>query len=300
LDNPTIIITGPTATGKTTLAVQLAQEYKGEIISADSRQVFRRMDIGTGKDLHEYGEIPYHLIDILEPDAEFSVSDFQTKALRCIKTIGQRQKLPIICGGTGHYIKALIENYQFPIPKTDLEVTNQLEKKDRAFLYQKIKDLGIWDHHHWENDSKRRMVRAIEKARLVPKENQISQDESSNYTVFYTHLDRQIIRDRIKIRLDQRLAEGMVDEVQALIASGVSESRLERFGLEYKWILFYLTDKLSHEEMQGKLYTEICRYAKRQMTFIRYLEKSGHHLIPVQNYKDLKAAIQNQNILGKI
>mgnify|MGYP005635986567 FL=1 len=243
---------------------------------------------------------PYHLIDILEPDAEFSVSDFQTKALRCIKTIGQRQKLPIICGGTGHYIKALIENYQFPIPKTDLEVTNQLEKKDRAFLYQKIKDLGIWDHHHWENDSKRRMVRAIEKARLVPKENQISQDESSNYTVFYTHLDRQIIRDRIKIRLDQRLAEGMVDEVQALIASGVSESRLERFGLEYKWILFYLTDKLSHEEMQGKLYTEICRYAKRQMTFIRYLEKSGHHLIPVQNYKDLKAAIQNQNILGKI
>ena len=295
MNNPAIIITGPTATGKTALAVQLAHEYNGEIVSADSRQVYRRMDIGTGKDLDEYGEIPYHLIDILEPEAEFSVSDFQGMAIKCITAINNLQKLPIICGGTGHYIKALIENYQFTTPKTDLEATKQLEEKDREFLYQKLKDLRIWDRHHWEKDSKRRMVRAIEKAMQAPKENQISRDKSFNYTVFYTHLDRQIIRERIQIRLDQRLAEGMVDEVQALLKSGVSKNRLERFGLEYKWILFYLTGKLSYQEMRGKLYTEICRFAKRQMTFIRYLEKSGHHLIPIQNYKDFELAIRSQN-----
>ena len=293
-----IIITGPTATGKTSLAVQLAKQYFGEIVSADSRQVFRRMDIGTGKDLDEYDLVPYHLIDILEPSAEFSVSDFQKMAIKDINNIIARKKLPIVCGGTGHYIKALIENYQFRAPKTDLKSTNQLEKKDRMFLYQKIKDLGLWEDHHWEKDSKRRMVRAIEKALLDPNENFLLPPIAFKYTVFYTHLDRKIIRDRIKVRLDQRLTEGMVEEVQALLESGISENRLERFGLEYKWILFHLNGKLTYEAMRNKLYTEICRFAKRQMTFIRYLEKSGHHLIPIQNYHELEKAIHKNKLLG--
>jgi tRNA dimethylallyltransferase len=298
LNASVIIITGPTATGKTSLAVQLAKQYFGEIISADSRQIFRRMDIGTGKDLDEYDLVPYHLIDILEPSAEFSVSDFQKMAIKDINNIIARKKLPIVCGGTGHYIKALIENYQFRAPKTDLKSTNQLEKKDRMFLYQKIKDLGLWEDHHWEKDSKRRMVRAIEKALLDPNENFLLPPIAFKYTVFYTHLDRKIIRDRIKVRLDQRLTEGMVEEVQALLESGISENRLERFGLEYKWILFHLNGKLTYEAMRNKLYTEICRFAKRQMTFIRYLEKSGHHLIPIQNYQELEKAIHKNKLLG--
>jgi tRNA dimethylallyltransferase len=298
LNASVIIITGPTATGKTSLAVQLAKQYFGEIVSADSRQVFRRMDIGTGKDLNEYDLVPYHLIDILEPSAEFSVSDFQKLAIKDINNIIARKKLPIVCGGTGHYIKALIENYQFMAPKTDLKSTNQLEKKDRMFLYQKIKDLGLWEDHHWEKDSKRRMVRAIEKALLDPNENSLLPPIAFKYTVFYTHLERKIIRDRIKVRLDQRLTEGMVEEVQALLESGISENRLERFGLEYKWILFHLNGKLTYEAMKNKLYTEICRFAKRQMTFIRYLEKSGHHLIPIQNYHELEKAIHKNKLLG--
>lgn len=298
MNSSVIIITGPTATGKTSLAVGLAKQYSGEIVSADSRQVFRRMNIGTGKDLDEYDEVPYHLIDILEPDAEFSVSDFQKLATRDIKKIISRNKLPIVCGGTGHYIKALIENYQFKAPKTDLKSTGHLEKKDRGFLYQKIKDLGLWKNHHWEKDSKRRMVRAIEKTLVKSGENDSSQTAAFKYTVFYTHLDRQIIRDRIKVRLDQRFTEGMVEEVQALLASGISENRLERFGLEYKWILYFLTKKLTYDAMQEKLYTEICRFAKRQMTFIRYLEKSGHQLIPIQNYQELEDACLKIKLIG--
>lgn len=155
---------GPTASGKTGLAVQLARQLNGEIISADSRQVFTGMDIGSGKDLAEYQEIPYHLIDIRSAGADFSVSDFQEAALQALEQITCRNALPIICGGTGHYIKALLEDYAFASSGTNLKYTESLEKLDREELYAMLHELGLWTSHHWESDSKRRMARTIEKA----------------------------------------------------------------------------------------------------------------------------------------
>lgn len=289
------IIIGPTASGKTALAVKLAKEINGEIISADSRQVYRGMDIGTGKDLGEYGNIPYHLIDVVDAGEEFSVSDFQSLALPAISTIIERNSTPIICGGTGHYVKALIEDYRFDMDKSDLDFTNQLEKQSREYLYLMLKDLEIWESHHWENDSKRRIARAIEKA-AKGKSKRIrlpSFKELYDFRIYYVKIERETVRQRIKTRLISRLEEGMIDEVKELASSGVSHERLERYGLEYKWISYYLRGKITETELIEKLSVEISRYAKRQMTFIRYLQKQGHLLTGVSCYEELIRDFRN-------
>ena len=287
-----IIITGPTASGKTALAVQLSKDIQGEIISADSRQVFRKMDIGTGKDLSEYGNVPYHLIDILNPNDEFSVSQFQKLALQSITDIISRGRVPIICGGTGHYIKALIENYPFNEDSTNRQFTEHLEQLGREDLYHLLKKHGLWKSHHWKQDSKRRIARAIEKAQ---KGEQTTPTLTPGYhystRIYFTKIERHELRKKIKKRLRERLDEGMIDEVTDLIQSGVSHDRLKRLGLEYKWILSFLSGVHSYTEMEKNLYTAICRFAKRQVTFLRYLEKAGHHLRPISSYQSLYTTI---------
>ncbi len=287
-NNKIIIITGPTASGKTSLAVQLSMAIKGEIISADSRQVFRKMDIGTGKDLDEYGDIPYHLIDILDPSEEFSVAEFQRLTLKAINEIHSRRKFPIICGGTGHYIKALIENYQFRHASSDRYQAGTLERLSRQELYDLLEQNGLGKTRHWEKDSRRRMARAIEKARIGKKK---SSDLLRLYhfptRIYFTYIDRALLRKRIKVRLKERLERGMIEEVSNFISSGIDNKRLERFGLEYKWVLFYLKGDINYKTMEERLYVDICRFSKRQVTFLRYLEKSGHELIPVQSYTKL-------------
>ncbi len=284
-----IILMGPTASGKTNLAVRLAIKLKGEIISADSRQVYKNMDIGTGKDLDEYGDTPYHLISVVEAGAEFSVSDFQTLAWKAINQIIEDGQFPIICGGTGHYIKALLEDYQFTHKKSDLEFTGDLERKPTNELHQQLKDLGLWDIHHWKNDSKRRMARAIEKELIQHKSQQEISSFSAtlDYRIYFTNTQREELKKRIKHRLIERLDEGMTDEAKNLLRMGVSHDRLERYGLEYKYLSLYIKGDITRDQLIEKLCMEISRFAKRQMTFIRYMERNGHQMIPVRNFTDL-------------
>jgi tRNA dimethylallyltransferase len=289
-----IIILGPTASGKTSMAVRLCREIKGEIISADSRQLFREMTIGSGKDLDEYGEIPYHLIDILDAGEEFSVSDFQQKALEALMDITNRGVRPVICGGTGHYVKALIEDYQFDFPKSDLARARHLESLNREALLSRLRSL---DQNHpclFRKESKRRLARAIEKL----ESSSFSSPRLTTYRKNYNHLmlyietQRSQISARIKARLERRLQHGLIQEVETLSLLGISDERLERYGLEYKWVSYFLAGKITRERLFEKLYTEIRRYAKRQMTFIRYLEKSGHQPIAIENYDHLSREVK--------
>lgn len=280
-----IVILGPTASGKTHLAVSLAEKIQGEIISVDSRQVYRGMDIGSGKDLKEYKDIPYHLIDIVEVGQEFSVSKFQALASDAISKILAQHHTPILCGGTGHYIKALIEDYPFDDIQTDLEQTRKWEKQSREELYTELKNADLWEERAWEEDSKRRMVRALEKKRSPYKKELVAGHFLDQYDVrlFYIQTEREVVRKKIWKRLQERFQEGMIDEVERLLHKGVSEERLMRFGLEYKWITRYLRDEVEYNVMVQKLYTDICRFSKRQMTFIRYLQKNGHTLTPIED-----------------
>ncbi|MBU2645686.1 tRNA (adenosine(37)-N6)-dimethylallyltransferase MiaA [bacterium] len=278
-----IIILGPTASGKTSLAVQLARKIGGEIISADSRQVFKKMDIGSGKDLSEYESVPYHLIDIRPAGDDYSVLDFQRDALSALSDIVSRKAVPIICGGTAHYVKALLDDYRFPAQKTDRAKTQALELLPRETLYNRIKSLGLWENHHWETDSRRRMARAIEKQTLRSLEIHPEPSFRDLYTprIFFTQIERETLLLRVEHRLKQRFQSGLIEEVESLRAGGVSHDRLERYGLEYRWISRYLNGDMNFEEMFQKLLIEIRRYAKRQMTFLRHLQKKGHRLEPV-------------------
>ncbi len=290
-----IIILGPTASGKTALAVKLAKNISGEIISADSRQVFKDMDIGSGKDLSEYQGIPHHLIDIREAGESYSVSEFQQDAHAALQDIAGRHAVPIICGGTGFYIKSLLDDYRFTAQKTNLEFTENLESLSRTSLYDKLKSLGLWGSHHWESESRRRMARAIEKKTLpqtyeLP---ELSFSEMYAPRCFYIQVERKALIARIELRLKQRLQSGMVDEVQRLLDSGISHAQLERYGLEYRWISYFLRGEVPYQDMFQKLVVEIRRYSKRQMTFIRYLQKNGHLLTPVTDFTDFLAGVMS-------
>jgi len=282
-----IIILGPTASGKTSLAVRLARKINAEIISADSRHVFIGMDIGSGKDLAEYQDVPYHLIDIRPAGDTYSVSDFQHDALSALSDIVLRCKVPIICGGTGHYVKSLLDDYQFTDLKTDLTYTRNLESLSREALFDLIKVLGLWKSRHWEFDSRRRMARMIEK-QSVP---QTYHNQGQLFTdlyhprCFYVETERKQLISRIEYRLKHRLQSGLVEEVKNLLDRGVPHHCLERYGLEYRWISRYLKGDLEFQEMHQKLAIDIRKFAKRQMTFIRYLQKKGHRLEPIRDPK---------------
>ncbi|MBU2514422.1 tRNA (adenosine(37)-N6)-dimethylallyltransferase MiaA [bacterium] len=290
-----VVIIGPTASGKTSMAVDLASNINGEIISADSRQVYREMDIGTGKDLEEYGSIPYHLIDIVDAGDEFTVSDFQILAHAALKKISSKECTPIICGGTCHYVKALLEDYTFNNIKSNRDFTEKLELLDRQTLYRHLKDYGLWESHHWESDSRRRIVRAIEKkTNEIDRKNQIFDFKGQYITRIYCpEVERPILKTKIRDRLLLRLNQGMIEEVDALLKRGVSHERLERYGLEYKWISRFLRDLITKTDLIEKLQVEIARYAKRQMTFIRYMKRCGHPIIPVSKTEELVADAKN-------
>lgn len=223
-DKPIITILGPTATGKTHVAVRLTAELCGEIVSADSRQVYRRMDIGTGKDIREYeyngAPVPYHLIDIVEPGVKYNVFQYQQAAFRAIQDIQQRDKQVVLCGGSGMYIEAVLQGYRF-----------------------KFQDEG-----------------------------QIFSDPV-NSILFGLRGDRDLIRTRITQRLEARLQEGMVEEIQSLLNEGVEAEKLIRYGLEYKFVTLYLLGEISYDEMFTQLNTAIHQFSKRQMTWFRRMER---------------------------
>ena len=294
-----LVILGPTATGKTKLAVQLAYKLSGEIISADSRQVYRGMDIGTGKDLNEYNfkgvSIPYHLIDIINPMEEYNVAQFQRDYKRVSTDIRERGKLPILCGGTGFYIKAVLMNFKLPKAEPDKQLRQKLENWKLEDLINELETISLGASANTPVDTKRRVIRAIEvvKGREKggrKKETGKRKPENSNLldtTVIGIEYTREVIRERITKRLHSRLNNGMIEEVEALLIGGVTHHRLDTLGLEYRFISRYLNSVYTKDEMTALLNTAIHQFAKKQMTFFRNMEKNGIkiHWIPEGDFE---------------
>jgi len=277
--NSLITILGPTACGKTLLAVALAEKIDGEIISADSRQVYRGMTIGTGKDLDDYvingRKIPFHLIDIAEAGEEYNLFRFMSDFNNAYNEIVERKKVPIICGGTGMYIEAVLKNYLVPDVPVNEEFRSTLENKTDAELITILESFKSL-HNDTDTENRRRLIRAIEIAHFSA-EKKISQETrfvGENF-VFGVQMPRDVVRKRITERLYKRLNEGMIAEVQALLDSGVSASRLIRYGLEYKYITQYLLKEYSYHEMVRLLNIAIHQFSKRQMTWFRGMERRG-------------------------
>ena len=272
-----ITILGPTATGKTKLAARLAHKFNGEIISADSRQVYKRMDIGTGKDLSDYivdgNKIPSHIIDIVDPETEFNLFLFIEHFKKSFKEILAQDKLPILTGGTGLYISSVVQNYQ--IKKT--EYKEEELKRFSRLSFDELKSVLIKLkpklHNKTDLENKERLIKAI----LVAKSEgeALLKDLKINSLIIGVRYERNEIRNRITERLEKRFNEGMMDEVKKLIDSGVTYERLLNFGLEYKFIALYLKGELDYKEMFRKLNTAIHSFAKRQMTWFRKMEREG-------------------------
>jgi len=270
--NPKIIVVvGPTASGKSALAVKLAQKFKGEIISADSRQVYKGMDIGTGKiTKKEMAKIPHYLLDVANPKKQFSVAQYKRLAEKAIKNIISCGKIPIICGGTGFYIQTITENISIPEIKPDAKLRIALEKKTTKELFSQLKNLDSRRAKNIDKNNRRRLIRALEIIIKSGKKVPLLKSEPK-YEALFIGVKRGMreLKELIKTRLLKRLKMGMVKEVINLKKSGLSWKRFEDFGLEYRYIAYYLQNKLSYDEMVAKLQKEIEHYAKRQMTWFK-------------------------------
>ena len=292
-----ITILGPTASGKTPVAAHLAAEIGGEIISADSRQVYRRMDIGTGKDLADYivdgRQIPYHLIDIREPGTKYNLFEYQQDFLDVYEDIRSRGAVPILCGGTGLYIEAVLKGYHLsPVPQNQ-ELRDSLEGKSLAELTEMLTELkaktGSNMHNTTDVDSCQRAIRAIE-IETYNLEHPTPRRELPpvDSIIIGLDIDRELRREKITRRLKARLEERqqvgasagmiMVDEVKALLDEGISADDLIYYGLEYKFVTEYLTGKTTYDEMVTRLEIAIHQFAKRQMTWFRGMERRGFHI----------------------
>lgn len=274
-----ITILGPTASGKTGVAVKLAAEIDAEIISADSRQVYRRMDLGTGKDLEDYcinsKNIPYHLIDIAEPGTKYNVYEYQKDFLQAYNDIRSRGKKVIVCGGTGLYLESVLRSYRLsPVPQNP-ELRENLSGKSLEELTHILSQYKTL-HNTTDVDSAQRAIRAIEIAEYY-KHTPIDDRPfpTLNSYVIGIDVDRETRRQRISARLKQRLDNGMVDEVKRLLAEGIPADDLIYYGLEYKYLTLYAIGEMSYEEMFRQLEIAIHQFAKRQMTWFRGMERRG-------------------------
>lgn len=278
-DYDLIVLLGPTASGKTPFAAALAAELHTEIISADSRQIYRGMDLGTGKDLADYTvdgkQIPYHLIDIAEPGYKYNVFEYQRDFLKAYDTIKQKDCLPVLCGGTGMYIESVLKGYRLlPVPE-NAELRKRLADKSLEELTEILKGYKNL-HNTTDVDTAKRAIRAIEieeyythtpvDERLFPQLNSL---------IIGVDIDRELRREKISRRLRQRLDEGMVDEVRRLIEQGIAPDDLIYYGLEYKYLTLYVLGRLTYEEMFSQLEIAIHQFAKRQMTWFRGMERRG-------------------------
>ncbi|MBN1545770.1 MAG: tRNA (adenosine(37)-N6)-dimethylallyltransferase MiaA [Syntrophaceae bacterium] len=278
-----IVILGPTASGKTTLAVKLATEIDGEIISADSRQVYRGMDLGTGKDLSEYAserkDIPYHLIDIVDPSEEFNLFQFQRRFVACFNEITGRGKMPVLVGGTGMYLESVILNYRLPEVRNDQELRIKLADLDMDALIQiYLSESESVPHNKTDMTDRNRLIRAIEINRQNRKDFEGPEQEvlrRISPIIIGVKWARSILRQRITTRLKARLDAGLIEEVQKLRKRGLSWERLDSFGLEYRYISRYLQGQLNYENMFRELETKIHQFAKRQETWFRRMERKG-------------------------
>ncbi|MEG2573420.1 MAG: tRNA (adenosine(37)-N6)-dimethylallyltransferase MiaA [Bacteroides sp.] len=275
-----ITILGPTASGKTSLAAALAYELGTEIIGADSRQIYRGMDIGTGKDLADYvvngNLIPYHLIDIVEPGYKYNVFEYQRDFLKIYESLVAKSKAtPILCGGTGLYLESVLKGYKLiPVPENK-ELRSRLETNSLAELTEILKAYKSL-HNTTDVDTAKRAIRAIEIEEYYL-HTEVSEREfpKLNSLIIGVDIERELRREKISRRLRQRLDEGMIDEVKGLLAKGISAEDLIYYGLEYKYLTLHVIGKLSFEEMFAQLEMAIHQFAKRQMTWFRGMERKG-------------------------
>jgi tRNA dimethylallyltransferase len=320
-----IVILGPTATGKTRLAVALARKFNGEIISADSRQVFKGMDIGTGKDLQEYditarsavkavktgilspksdsvrhiqgskmvSKVPYHLIDIIRPMTPFNVAKYQKLAQKAISEVQKKSRLPMLVGGTGLYIDAIIKGYDFSAGSDNLkEVRNRLDKLNLARLLARLKKIDPETYNIIDQKNRRRVQRALEIYETTGrKKSETNKMSGSNYDVLILGVNFPLekIYEKIDSRLEARIKEGMIKEIKKLRASGVSWKRLDEFGLEYRYVSRYLRGLITYDEMIEQLKNAIHHFAKRQLTWF----KRNKDIVWVSDYQAAEKLIKN-------
>lgn len=293
-----VTILGPTASGKTPLAAALGKRVTGEIISADSRQVYRRMDIGTGKDLSDYDGVPYHLIDICEPGTKYNLFQYQQDFFDVYQDILSRGAVPILCGGTGLYIEAVLKGYHLSPVSQNPELRSALNSKSLDELTQMLTELKAKNHSVMHNktdiDSCQRAIRAIE-IETYNLEHPVPLRELPpvDSLIIGVDIDRELRRQKISQRLKTRLDEGMVDEVRGLLAEGIDAQDLIYYGLEYKFVTEYIVGHLTYDEMFSKLEIAIHQFAKRQMTWFRGMERRGFKIhwidatLPMENKVEL-------------
>lgn len=295
-----IVILGQTSTGKSDFAVEIAKLVGGEVISADSRQVYKGMDIGTGKiTKKEMKGVPHHLLDVASPSRTFSVADFKKKAELAIKQIVKNEKVPIICGGTGFYIDALVSGQVLPQVSPDKDLRKKLEKKSKVELFKILKKLDAKRAKNIDENNPVRLIRAIEIATTLGKVPTLAGvGHLPKYNLIYIglNLPDEVFKERIKSRLLARIAKGMVKEVQNLKKNGLSWKRLNDLGLEYRYVSEYLQNKVTEEEMISKLNTEIWHYAKRQKTWFKR-NKEIIWIDPREVYEKAKALYKIKKFL---
>jgi tRNA dimethylallyltransferase len=276
-----LVVIGPTASGKTRLAARLAYYLGGEVISADSRQVYKGLNIGTGKDLQEYvidgHAVPYHLIDVTEPAEQFFLHHFMEALRRAFEDVNSRGKLPVISGGTGLYIDALRKDFSYTLAPEDHELRSELNELDKPRLLLELQRLSPSIAAGIDSNSKKRLIRGIEIARHFGQVGLPPEPVKLPYLPFYIGIDlpSKERRRRISERLQQRLDNGLIEEAEGLLSRGLSHERLQRLGLEYKFLSLFIAGRLDRDTMQKKLETAIHQFAKRQMTWFRKMEKEG-------------------------
>lgn len=275
---PILAVVGPTATGKTGFAVEIARRCGGEIISGDSRQVYRGMDLGTGKDLEEYGEIPYHLIDVAPAGDKYNLFKYLSDAEAALGDISRRGWVPVLCGGTGMYVESFLKGLQLPQVPVNKSLREMLEGKSLAELTEILASMKTL-HNVTDVDTVQRAIRAIEIETFYSENPDAAKlakvGEPRPATIIGVDVDRDTRRHRISRRLDVRLANGMIDEVRGLIDRGINPEDLIYYGLEYKYLTEYVLGKYGLDEMHRLLETAIHQFAKRQMTWFRGMERRG-------------------------
>lgn len=287
-----IVILGPTATGKTGIAVEAAAKFNGEVISADSRQVYRGMDVGTGKDLVEYESktVIHHLIDVCEPNEEFDLYRFGEEYIRSYNTITAAGKLPILCGGSGMYLDAVIKRYKLKRIDASEEYKNSLEALSESELLEKLQGLKENLHNLTDSKDRERIIRALLIAESGGEELKLPNPE---ILIIGVSLPLKKLRERIEERLTRRLKEGMIEETQRLLDEGITHERLQYFGLEYRYISEFLQGKLNKNDMRQKLGSAIYEFARKQLKWYRKMEREGTviHWFSPENQQAIQAEI---------